>query len=62
MTTWIFGIVAALFALLGIVLASRAIDIGMATFGFGLLVFGIFFIYWLMRDHFNEQDRAHPPG
>jgi hypothetical protein len=60
MTSWILGIVAVCFALLGLVLASNAIDLGMSTFGFGLLGFGVFFVFWLMRDHFNEQQRAGP--
>jgi hypothetical protein len=62
MNTWIFGFVSTLFALLGAVLASRAIDIGMSTFGFGLFGFGIFFVYWLMKDHFDQQARNRPPG
>ncbi len=58
MTSWILGAAAVLFALLGTVLASRAIDIGMSTFGFGLVGFGVFFVYWLIKDHFDEQERA----
>jgi hypothetical protein len=62
MTSWILGIVSVLFSLLGAVLASRAIDVGMTTFGFGLFVFGIFFVYWLVKDHFDEQERARARG
>jgi hypothetical protein len=60
MTSWILGIFAVLFALLGAVLASQAIDIGMSTFGFGLFGFGVFFVYWLVKDHFDEQERVRP--
>jgi hypothetical protein len=62
MTSWILGAVSVLFALLGAVLASHAIDIGMSTFGFGLFGFGVFFVYWLMKDHFDERERDRPPG
>jgi hypothetical protein len=58
MTSWILGIVTGIFALLGAVLASHAIDIGMATFGSGLAVFGVFFVFWLLKDHFDEAERA----
>jgi hypothetical protein len=58
MTSWIFGAFAVVLALLGTILASRAIDIGMATFGIGLLIFGVFFVFWLMKDHYDEQKRA----
>lgn len=60
MTGWIFGVIAALLALLGAILASGAIDIGMTTFGFGLIVFGVWFGYWLMKDHYDEEERANP--
>ncbi|HYM30057.1 MAG TPA: hypothetical protein VEU47_02075 [Candidatus Cybelea sp.] len=60
MTSWIFGAVAVLLALLGAILASRAIDVGMATFGYGLLIFGVLFAFWLMKEHYDEQDRSRP--
>ena len=58
MTSWIFGIVATLIALLGIILASHALDIGMTTFGFGLVVFAVGFVFWLIKDHWDEAERA----
>ena len=58
MTSWILGIVAALIALLGIILASHALDIGMTTFGFELVVFGVGFVFWLIKDHWDEAERA----
>lgn len=56
--SWIFGIFAGLGALLGAVLASRAADAGMLTFGLGLVVFGAFLIFWLIKDHYDEEERA----
>ena len=60
MSTWIFGIFGVLCALLGAVLAAGAIDIGMTVFGFGLVVFGVGLNFWLIKDHFDQADRAKP--
>jgi hypothetical protein len=57
-TSWIFGIFAGLIALLGVILAANALDIGMATFGAGLIVFGVGFVMWLIKDHWDEAERA----
>ncbi|HUH84945.1 MAG TPA: hypothetical protein VLX85_10050 [Stellaceae bacterium] len=59
MSSSIFGVFAALLALLGVVLAANAIDVGMMTFGFGLLVFGVWFVFWLIKDHWDEQERGN---
>jgi hypothetical protein len=58
MTYWLFGILAVVFGLLGAVLASRAIDIGMYTFGLGLVGFAVLLVFWLAKDHFDEQERS----
>jgi hypothetical protein len=60
MTAWVLGVVATLLGLLGAVLAANAIDIGMYTFGFGLIGFGLFFDLWLVKTYFDEEER--PPG
>jgi hypothetical protein len=58
MTYWIFGVLAALFGLLGAVLAARALDAGMLTFGLGLIAFAVVCVFWLIKDHFDERERA----
>jgi hypothetical protein len=58
MSTVVFGVVGTVSALLGAWLAARAIDIGMTTFGFGLVVFGVWLVFWLIKDHFDERERA----
>jgi hypothetical protein len=58
MTSALLGIFAVLLALIGAILAANAIDTGMFTFGLGLIVFGVFFIYWLAKDHFDQREKA----
>jgi len=60
MSSSVFGVFAALLALLGAFLAANAIDIGMMTFGFGLLIFGVWLIFWLIKDHWDELERTRP--
>jgi hypothetical protein len=56
MSNWIVGIVSGSFGLLGLFLASRAVDDGMYVFGFALLVFGIFMVFWLIKQAFDARD------
>ena len=58
MMSWVFGIFALFGALLGAILASRALDIGMTTFGIGLVVFAVLLIFWLIKDHFDQEERS----
>ena len=53
---WFTGLVMALLALLGLKLAAGAVDLGMAIFGTGLFVFGIAFIFGLLKHY---ADRAY---
>ncbi len=55
---WFFGLFAVLGAFLGAILASRAVDFGMLTFGIGLIVFAIVLIFWLIKDHFDQEERT----
>ena len=57
--SWFFGIFAGIGGLLGAILASRAADTGMLTFGLGLIVFAIIFTFWLVKDHYDEEERSH---
>lgn len=52
----IFGVVAAIMALLGIVLAARAVDTGFFLFGIGLTVFGVLFGFFLLRRHYDRAE------
>lgn len=58
MSAWILGIVSVLLGLLGAVLAANAIDIGISTFGYGLIVFAVWFGFWLVKDHFDHEEQS----
>lgn len=58
MTDWIVGIGCGLFSLLGLFLASRAIDDGMYVFGLGLFCFGVGMIFFLIRMHDITSEKA----
>ncbi len=58
MTYWLLGAFGALFGLLGAVLAARALDTGMLTFGLLLVAFAVVFVFWLIKDSFDEQERS----
>lgn len=53
-----FGVSAFLAALLGAILAAQALDLGMATFGLGLVGFAVLFVFWLIKDHFDQIERS----
>ena len=57
MIDWILGGFMAVLAVLGLVLASGAYDIGMYTFGLGLFAFGIFFDFWLVKKNFDAKEQ-----
>ena len=61
MTAWLLGILAGFFALLGAILAAGAIDTGMFTFGMGLVGFGVLFVFWLIKDHFDAIEKSQAP-
>ncbi|HKU95709.1 MAG TPA: hypothetical protein VJR58_10555 [Vineibacter sp.] len=54
----IIATIMTLMAIAGLFLWAKSIDLGMSVFGFGLLVFGVFFDFWLIKHHF---DRATVP-
>jgi hypothetical protein len=63
MIDWILGLVMAVLAVLGLVLASGAYDTGMYTFGLGLFAFGTFFDFWLVKKYFDAKERlSTAPG
>ncbi|HTZ79554.1 MAG TPA: hypothetical protein VMC10_16690 [Stellaceae bacterium] len=62
MTDWIIGFVMVFLAILGLVLASGAYDVGMTTFGFGLFAFGVLFDFWLVKKSFDAREHAVAPA
>ncbi len=57
MSAWI-GTIVVLVGLLGAVLAANAIDLGIYMFGFGLILFSVGFVFWLIEDNFNREERS----
>ena len=53
MSAWVIGALVSMLGLLGLVLASNALDAGMYHFGFALFGFAVFFIFWLIKTHFD---------
>ncbi len=58
MSQWIVGIVSGLFGLLGLFLASHAVDDGMSVFGFALFAFGVLMVFWLTKKAFDAGEAA----
>lgn len=55
MSAYIIGALVLLLGVVGGYASSRAIDVGMFTYGIGLAVFAIFFVFWLIKDHFDKS-------
>ncbi|HJQ60302.1 MAG TPA: hypothetical protein VJ890_25580 [Vineibacter sp.] len=50
---WVIGVLTTLMAILGLFLWAGSVDVGMGLFGFGLLVFGLAFDFWLLKRYFD---------
>lgn len=56
---WFTGLIMALIALAGLKMAADADDLGMTIFGSGLFMFGVLFVFGLLKsyaDHFYGVD------
>ncbi|HVM80292.1 MAG TPA: hypothetical protein VMU06_14810 [Stellaceae bacterium] len=58
MIEWILGLVLAFLGIVGLFLASGAYDIGMYFFGLALFAFAVLFNFWLVKKHFDAEERA----
>jgi hypothetical protein len=54
MSAYLIGFLVLLLGVVGAYASSHAIDIGMFTYGIGLALFAIFFVFWLIKDHFDK--------
>ncbi|HEX2886454.1 hypothetical protein [Vineibacter terrae] len=60
LSAWAVGVLSTLMAGLGLFLWARAVDGPMGLFGFGLVVFGVAFDFWLLKRHFDLAEvRIH---
>ena len=58
MSAVVIGILVSILGLLGLILASNAIDAGMYHFGFALFGFAVLYVFWLIKTAFDSSDRA----
>ena len=58
MSAVVIGTLVSILGLLGLMLASNAIDTGMYHFGFALFGFAVFYAFWLIKTAFDASDRA----
>lgn len=54
----IIGVFVTLCGLIGAVLAANAMDIGMYSFGLGLIGFAVVVDFWLTKEYFDELERG----
>ena len=54
----IVGLLMALLGLVGLILASGAMDDAISVFGLSLFGFAVLFIFGLLRRHFDRLDAA----
>jgi len=62
MIEWILGLALTFLGLVGLFLAAGAYDIGMHFFGIALIVFAVLFDFWLVKKHFDAEERAAAAG
>jgi len=48
-----------LIALVGLIMAAAALDIGISIFGWGLVAFGVLNVFNSIRLHFDEAEGRH---
>jgi hypothetical protein len=54
MSEIIIGTLVTALGLLGLVASANALDQGMATFGFALFLFAVFFDFWLVKKAYDR--------
>jgi hypothetical protein len=50
------GVISIGLALLGLILAANARDAGMSVFAYGLILFGVLFVFARISAHFDRQE------
>lgn len=55
----IVGLMMAVFALVGLVLAAGAADDEIYLFGLSLTGFGVVFVFGLIKKHYDKRDADH---
>ncbi|MCW5729619.1 MAG: hypothetical protein KIT81_05375 [Alphaproteobacteria bacterium] len=58
LSSMLIGALVTVLALLGLIMAAGATDGGIAVFGYLLFLFGVLFVFWLIKRHYDELDKA----
>ena len=58
MVALVIGVFVTICGLLGAVLAANALDIGMYSFGLGLVGFAVVVDFWLTKEYFDELEHG----
>ena len=58
LTRVLYMIASGLIALFGLFAVARATDFAFATFGFGLILFGYAFGFWMLKRGLDTAERA----
>lgn len=58
----VVGALVVVFALIGLMLASHALDIEMSIFGWSLAAFSLIFLFGLIRRYFDRESAAKAGG
>lgn len=59
---WLLGAVSVVIAMLGLFLASRAVDVGFSVFGYLLFLFGVLFVFALIKRGSDAADTGQAEG
>ncbi|SKA09415.1 hypothetical protein SAMN02745126_03464 [Enhydrobacter aerosaccus] len=62
MSHWIMGILSALFGLVGLFMAAKAHDFGIAFFGLALAVWAALFCWWMIKTRYDEIEHKQAQG
>lgn len=62
MSHWIMGILSAIFGVVGLFMAAKAHDFGIAFFGLALAVWAALFCWWMIKIGYDEIEQRRVGG
>jgi hypothetical protein len=58
-SSWVMGVIAALFGAIALVMSARAVDVGIYLAGLIAFIAAVLFIFWLIKRSFDTGDASH---